>query len=128
MEQQTPQAGAAIGTALIDVIGEGRYWDEYLPEVLANQITEQNVNEAVWDAADLDPEPGATFQLERGHYLAEFRADLVQEADIETVDESALSDADLERAVEYITEAYPDLQQQRIDWQRDMSRSGDDDE
>jgi Tol biopolymer transport system component len=128
MEQQTPQAGAAIGTALIDVIGEGRYWDEYLPEVLANQITEQNVNEAVWDAADLDPEPGATFQLERGHYLAEFRADLVQEADIETVDESALTDADLERAVEYITEAYPDLQQQRIDWQRDMSRSGDDDE
>jgi Tol biopolymer transport system component len=126
VDEQDPEAAAAVGTALIDVIGEDRYWDEYLPEAMRQSMTEQNVNEAAWESAEIDPEPGTTFQLERERYLAEFRADLVREADIEIVEESALGDADLEQAIEYITESYPDLQQQRIDRQRELEEQSPD--
>lgn len=120
MEEQDPEAAAALSEAQIEVIGEERYWDEYLPEIITKGLTEQNVNEAAWEAAEIAPEPGPAFQLEREHYLAEFRADLLREAEIEVVEESALGDADLDRAIEYMTEAYPNLQQQRIEWQREL--------
>ena len=123
IEQQDPEAAAAVGAALIDVIGEERYWEEYLPEVLSASITDQNVDRAAWEAADVEPEPGEMFQLERERFLAEFRADLVREADIEIADASALGDADLDRAIEYITDAYPALQQERIERQRQLEEN-----
>jgi Tol biopolymer transport system component len=114
IEQQDPEAAAAVGTALIDVIGEDRYWEEYLPRVLESSITERNVDDAAWQQESIDDDDPASLQ-EQDHYLAEFRADLINDATIEVEDESALGDADLDRAVEYITQAYPELQRMQLE-------------
>lgn len=114
IEEEDPESATAVGEAMIDVMGEDVYWNEYLPEAITDSLTEQNVEEAVWEAADVsaDDDP-STGRWERDAFLAGLRADLVQDADIEIIDEVALGDADLERAIEYVTEAYPDLLRDR---------------
>jgi Tol biopolymer transport system component len=111
IEEHDPEAAAAIGQAQVDVIGEERFWEEYLPQALASALTETNVAEFVWEDADIEHDDPNTYLLNRDLYLAEFHAGLLENATIEIVDEQALEGVDLDRAIQYITEGYPAIQE-----------------
>ncbi len=122
IEEQDPEAAAAVGEAQIDVIGEERYWEEFLPGMMAQNITEQNVDEHVWATADIPPDEEFSSQRRQQLYLAEFRAELVEEADIEVVDNQLLGNADLDRAIEYVAEALPAAQQELMEMQPEQGQ------
>jgi hypothetical protein len=54
MRAQFPEDETLPQDIIIDVIGEDRYWDEYLPQTLQESLTEHNVNQALMEEADID--------------------------------------------------------------------------
>lgn len=122
IEQQDPEAAAAVGEEQIEVLGDERYWEEFLPAMMAQNITEQNVDDHVWATADVDPGGQSPIQSQQQVYLAEFRADLVQQADVEIVADELPGDADLDRALEYVTDALPAMQQELMEMQPEQGQ------
>jgi Tol biopolymer transport system component len=107
LRAQVPENQPLPQDIIIDAVGEDRYWDEYLPRSLQESLTEQNVNQALLGEADFEYDGRPESVLMRDLQQAEFRADLIQSADIEVIDDEALGEADLDTAIEYITETYP---------------------
>jgi Tol biopolymer transport system component len=115
MRAQVPEDQPLPQDIIIDVIGEERYWSEYLPLTLRESLTQQNVNQAVLEEAGIERIQSTLESVERDLILAEFGANLVHEAEIEVLDPEALGDAELDVAIEYITETYPAFLRERVE-------------
>lgn len=89
---------------LMAAMDDDEYWTDHMPAIIEQDLMTRKVQDYALNAVT-DPEV-------RSLEWAKFTGELVEEADIEVLDSSIVSDEDLDAAIAYITEDYVELRKQ----------------
>jgi hypothetical protein len=95
--------------AFIDAVGEDRYWNEILPQIMEREIVLAAARRAV-----ITGEQNAT-AVDESAWL-ELQVELVRAVEIEILDPETVDQETVEQGREYIVEDYAALQRQRDAW------------
>jgi hypothetical protein len=103
LEEARPHASREH-QALMAAMDDDEYWTDHMPAIIEQDLMTRKVQDFALNGVN-DPEV-------RSLEWAEFTGELAEEADIEVLDSSIVSDEDLDAAIAYITEDYVELREQ----------------